>query len=299
MKLLLLLLYPFRLLVVHMERGSLLRKICVAILKIFKGKIKIDLLVNEVRPLDAPQVTFEAVNSMVLDDIYWFGLQGYEGRLTDVWVTLCQQADDILEIGGNIGVFTIIGGRVAKARYTVLEPVPVNAAILRRNLLKNRITTVTVLEAAAVPGPEDSKVHLNIPIEGRDAPVGAHLTVGVEVNGRSSESIITVEGLSFKRLIKSCDLIKIDAEGIEAELLSSVFSEIILTKPTLIIEVLPEAKQLGELIARISQIVKYNIYIIPAYGINSITKADPASFTSTLPKKYFSKDVILSTMDIK
>lgn len=299
MKLLLLLLYPFRLLVVRMERGSLLRKICVATLKIFKGKMQISVLLNEVRPLDAPQVTFEAVNSMVLDDIYWFGLQGYEGRLADVWVTLCQQADDILEIGGNIGVFTIIGGKVAKARYTVLEPVPVNAAILRRNLLRNRITTVTVLEAAAVPGPEDSKVHLNIPIEGRDAPVGAHLTVGVEVNGRSSESIIPVEGLSFKRLIKSCDLIKIDAEGIEAELLSSVFSEIILTKPTLIIEVLPEAKQLGELIARISQIVKYNIYIIPAYGINFITKVDPESFTSTLPKKYFSKDVVLSTMDIK
>jgi FkbM family methyltransferase len=288
------LLFPLRVGAVRLRRGSLLRGLCIAVLKRFKPKLRIHERLQEVRPLDLPAVSFDAVDSMVLDDIYWFGLQGYEGRMADVWMTLCGKSGPVLEIGGNIGVFTVIGARRARDGYKVLEPVPRNAAVLRRNLARNGIAGVVVLEAAAVPSDHVAPVQLSIPAEGRGAPVGAHLVAGVEVGGRSSDAVIEVQGLPFCELIRGCGLIKIDAEGIEAELLGSALEALVAERPALVVEVLPEAVRLGELLATLATRAGYGIYVLPAYGSQTIVGVDPGRFTSSIPRQHRSKDVVLS-----
>ena len=86
---------------------------------------------TEIRPLDAPTLSFESVDSMVMDAVFWFGVRGYEGIVARVWTALCHQSHSILEIGGNVGLFTVIGAQAAQGAYTVVEPVPVVAATLR------------------------------------------------------------------------------------------------------------------------------------------------------------------------
>lgn len=250
--------------------------------------------IDEIRPLDFPALSFEAVDSMVMDAVYWFGVRGYEGTVARVWTALCQQSRSVLEVGGNIGLFTVIGARVAPGSYTVVEPVPVVATTLRANLARNGLAKVELLQAAAIPGVEGRDVTLNVPAEDWSMPVGAHLLDDVEVSGRSSRAQVTVPGLPIRRLAEGRDLIKIDAEGIEAALLADLRGLLLEQRPTLLIEVLPEAERLGALLAALASDAGYQIHVLPEWGSDRVATVPAASFNAGVPRRYNSKDVVLS-----
>ncbi|GGF10951.1 hypothetical protein GCM10011611_15710 [Aliidongia dinghuensis] len=249
---------------------------------------------DEIRPLDVPAISFEAVDSMVMDAVFWFGVRGYEGTVPRVWTSLCEEARSVLEIGGNVGLFTVLGARATTGTYTVVEPIPAIAETLRANLARNGLAKVEMLQAAAIAGDDTHDVVLNLPDEGRQMPVGAHLIDDVEVAGRSTKAHITVQGLPMRRLAQGRDLIKIDAEGIEMALLSDIHGLLVETRPTLLIEVLPEAKRLGELLASLAREAGYRIHVLPEYGSDEIVSVPAEDFTSDLPRRYHSKDVVLS-----
>lgn len=250
--------------------------------------------ITEIRPLDAPALSFEAVDSMVMDAVYWFGVRGYEGTVARTWTALCQRSRSVLEVGGNVGLFTVIGAGAAPGSYTVVEPVPAVAATLRANLARNGITKVEVCQAAVIPGDDAHDVMLNVPAEDWAIPVGSHLIDDVEVTGRSSKTMLTVPGLPIRHLVNGRDLIKIDAEGIEAALLADIRGFLISEQPTLVIEVLPEAKRLGELIAALAAEASYQIHVLPEYGSDRVVTVPAASFDSTVPSTHNAKDVVLS-----
>lgn len=248
----------------------------------------------EIRPLDAAHLSFEAVDSMVMDAVHWFGVRGYEGTVARVWAGLCAASGSVLEIGGNVGLFAVVGGSRAAGAYTVVEPVPANAATLRANLARNGLARVELLEAAAVPGGVRRDVVLNLPDEGRAMPVGAHLMEKVEVAERAGRNRITVPGLPMQELAAGRDLIKIDAEGIEAALLAGIRPLLVAQRPTLMIEVLPEATQLGALLSSLAMEAGYRMHVLPEYGSDRTVIVAPASFTSAVPQAHNSKDVVLS-----
>lgn len=287
---------PLRAGAVRLRRGSLPRSACVAVLQLAHQawRHRLGERVADVRPLDAPHLSFAPTDSMVVDALYWFGVRGYEGKVADVWVELCRSARSVLEIGGNVGLFTTLGRRACAGSYTVVEPVPQVAAVLRGNLARNGLEGVEVLEAAAVPGGEARDVVLSIPDDGRAAPVGAHLVEGVEIGPRRELRTITVRGLPAAGLMAGRDLIKIDAEGIEAELLGAAREVILAARPTLMVEVLPEATALGRVLAELAQAAGYTIAVVPEYGRDDIVTVAPAAFDSTVPRRYNSKDVVLS-----
>jgi FkbM family methyltransferase len=235
---------------------------------------------------------------MVMRAIYWYGVQGYEGVLATLWERLSARSASILEVGGNVGLYAVLGGRFAKGRYTVLEPLPQVAEQVRINLRLNDIQGVEVLEAAAIPMAEEQAVRLNVPDEAAAMPVGAHLVVGSEVTGRSSGRVVSVQGLPFARLAMGRDLIKIDAEGIEAVLLEAAREAIQQTRPTLVIEVLPEAVQLASLLRDLAMRMGYRLYAVPAYGSDVPVQVSADLFDSLVPGRHRSKDVILTDLDL-
>ena len=88
---------------------------------------------------------------MVMDAIYWFGVQGYEGRMADVWETLCSTAKCIVEVGANVGLFTVLGGLATRGSYVAVEPVPEIANLLSRNIARNNLAgKIEVRQAAAI-----------------------------------------------------------------------------------------------------------------------------------------------------
>jgi FkbM family methyltransferase len=249
---------------------------------------------REIRPLDEPGLSFEPSDSMVMDAVFWFGVRGYEGSVSRVWTELCREARSVLEIGANVGLFSVLGGRVCRGRYLAVEPVPGNVRVLRANLRRNAIAGVTVLEAAVIPDAEPRDVALNVPEEGREQPVGAHLTTDVEVSGRSTRATLVVPGKPVRALAEGCDVIKIDAEGIEAALLGRLRDLLLATRPTLLIEVLPEAAGLGTLLARLAEDAGYGIHVLPEYGSDRIVSVPAAAFTAATPRRHNAKDVLLS-----
>ena len=280
---------------VRFPRGTLRRKACIGSIKILHRRPRLPPGLTEVRPLDRPHVSFEPTDSMVMDAIYWFGVQGYEGRMADVWESLCATAHNIIEVGANVGLFTVLGGLCARGSYTAVEPLPEVADVLRRNLARNRLSAaIDVRQAAAVANPSDTPVEISIPNEGRSAPVGAHLTLGTEVTGRSSFRTISVPSIAFANLIERATLIKIDAEGIEAELLQSALGCVAQNKPTIVIEVLPNSSKLAALISHIASKYGYTIHVIPAYGSDEIVVVRHEEFGPRTPWQRNSKDVVLA-----
>lgn len=286
---------PLRLAAARLRRQNMLRKISLGVLqyahRAHKGRIAERL--EEIRPLDAPEISFQAANSMVVEAVYWYGLRGYEGAVPAIWARLCASAQSVLEIGGNVGLYASVGGRAGAPRYTVVEPVPGVAALLRENIRRNQATQVEILEAAAIPDPVPRRVQLSIPMEAHEVPVGSHLVDHVEVAQRRSARLIDVDGVPFRDLIAGRDLVKIDAEGIEAELLSSARDILATTRPTLIVEVLPEAHNLAKVLVDLAQSCGYTLHALPEYGFDGIQRLELAEFTSTLPGRFNAKDVLL------
>ena len=105
-------------------------------------------------------------------------------------------------------------------------------------------------------------------------------------------------GLPIARLAEGRDLIKIDAEGIEAELLRAIRPHLIAARPDLLIEVLPEASRLAALLSDLAREAGYLIHILPEYGSDTIVQAAPEAFDAALPGRHRSKDVLLSTRAI-
>jgi FkbM family methyltransferase len=292
------LLMPFRMGAVSFRRGNFVRSLSIGVLKIFASTPNLVADLKAVRPVDRPDLSFEPSDSMVIRAVYWFGVQGYEGILASTWVDLCSKAENILEVGGNVGFYTVLGAKATKGRYCVVEQVPEIANTLQANLVRNGLQLPEVLVAAVIPGVQRQNVELNIPNEGSANPVGSHLVLDGEVFGRSSQRVLTVAGLPFVDLIRDKDLIKIDAEGIEYALLSFVKDELLASRPTLVIEILPEAENLGALISDLAKTCRYIIHVVPAYGSDQILTIPASEFNSKTPGKYNSKDVILAVQKL-
>jgi FkbM family methyltransferase len=287
--------FPLRFAAARFSPRNPLRKFGVEAIKYWRGdRPVLPEGLAEVRPLDMPSLSFLPNNSMVTEAIYWFGVAGYDGVAVRVWQKLCADAQSVLEIGANVGLFTVLGAKRLAPRYTAVEPRPEIAAILRENIRRNSIGSVEVLEGAAIPGPSRASVQLKIPSEGNEVPAGAHLPSDVEVAGGPSLRIVTVDGFPIQDLMRGRDLVKIDAEGVEAELLAAAVDIILENKPTLMIEVLPEAEKLGQLMGEIAKAAGYNLFILPEYGSDKAVKVSAQEFHSALPRRFNSRDVLLT-----
>lgn len=287
--------FPLRYAAARFSRRNPLRKLGIEAIKFCRGSRPVlpEGLV-EVRPLDMPSLSFLPSNSMVTETIYWFGVVGFEGMVAKVWRNFCADAHSILEIGANVGLFTVLGGKCLAAQYTTVEPIPEIAEILRANIRRNGIPNVQVLEGAAIPGPHPERIPISTPNEGKEALVGAHLVNEEETDDRSSLRTVTVDGLPIHDLMQNRDLVKINAAGIEAELLAAASDIILDKKPTLIIEVLPQAENLGKLIGQIAMAAGYNLFVLPEHGSDKAVKVSPREFHSAVPQRFNSKDVLLT-----
>jgi len=181
--------------------------------------------------------------------------------------------------------------------YTVVEPHPDVVQILRRNIARNfaggALARINVIQGAAIPEQLPRMVEMSVPDEKRVAPVGAHLIEGVEISERESARVVRVAGIPFHGLVTDQDVIKIDAEGIEYMLLSSVRHLLVEHCPALVIEVLPESEKLGVFVASLAAECGYTINVVPGYGSEAIVTVPPAQFTSRVPRQLNSKDIVL------
>jgi FkbM family methyltransferase len=122
----------------------------------------------------------------------------------------------VLDIGAYIGTHTLPFARLAAQVYA-FEPQPVICAFLQQNVRANGLLNVTVINAAAGNGTERPWVpHVSF---GKPGNFGALSLVKGTTTDESAEGA-AVETISIDSLgLSSCQLIKIDVEGMELAVL--------------------------------------------------------------------------------
>ena len=85
-------------------------------------------------------IFFTNDHSYITRQLFWLGRSGYEEVEVMAWESLCKKSKSILEIGANIGIFTVFGSAANKnSSYRAIEPHPAAFNYLQKNIAVNNI----------------------------------------------------------------------------------------------------------------------------------------------------------------
>jgi FkbM family methyltransferase len=174
----------------------------------------------------------------------------YEPNVTRALSSVLKPGMSLLDIGANIGYFTLLGAFIIgnTGRVIAIEPSPDKIKLLRLSIEANGFSNVSVLQCAASDGPGD------LFIETGDR-------VGF-VSRVQSQTSIRVRAIPLDDEIRDqrLDVIKIDIQGFEPRALRGLERTIMSQRPTIVTEFHPAGlrKLLGiQPEAYLSQLVTY------------------------------------------
>jgi FkbM family methyltransferase len=254
------------------------------------------LAVGAFRLRDNPELTFVNADSLVLHQLYWFGEQGWEPQLLPWWRRFCRGSSAILELGANVGYFTVQGAKAAPhARYIAVEPHPASARVCRANLELNALHSVELVTAAAVAHAELPAIELQVPSDQLANPTVAFVGADTELPRRMRRRVtqtISVGAVDVGSLLPGIDLLKLDVEGQEHALLAAGREHLREHRPTVFVELLPGTARLRELLADLCRDDGFGCYVplrgaLVPLGIADILEA-------ALLDRYGCQDVILT-----
>jgi FkbM family methyltransferase len=250
--------------------------------------------------VDNPDIAFVAVDSQVLEQLYWCGEQGWEPELLPWWRAFCRNSRSVLELGSNVGYFAVQGAQAAPGvRYVAVEPHPVSVGICRTHLALNGVTSVEVVAAAAVADPAITGTALHVPADQAATPTVAFLSLDTELPTHMARDVIAVldvPAIDVRRLLDGVDLIKMDVEGQEHVLLAAMWEYLREQRPTLFVEVLPGTVQLRALLAELCATHGYRCYGLRRHGVVELARERLA--TVRLMEEFGCHDVILTAGEL-
>lgn len=132
--------------------------------------------------------------------------------------------ETILDIGGNIGITSLyFANRYPSAKIIVFEPVPSNFSVLSKNVTP--YSNITALPIAL--GKEQGVLEMYC----SDDPINnggySFFETGCDVGRKVSVEVKEINGVLSDHNIKNIDLIKIDTEGAEYDILTSLDENIL------------------------------------------------------------------------
>jgi FkbM family methyltransferase len=139
----------------------------------------------------------------------YFGLFEFEDMAFALHVL--RPNDFFVDIGANIGVYTVLASAVARASSLAIEPVPESFAGLQRNIRMNGIDDMVQAENIAI-GSEDGALSFTGNLDAVNHVLAA---------GEHCADVVTVQSTTLDRVVgdRSPTVIKIDVEGFEAKVL--------------------------------------------------------------------------------
>ena len=246
--------------------------------------------------VDRPELTFVTAQSLVLEQLYWLGEEGWEPEVLPWWRRACARSGVIVELGANVGYFTVQGALAApQARYTAVEPHPASVAICRSNLALNGVTNVDVVAAAAVSDPMVDWVQILVPASQLAAPTVAFIGGGGELPAdmrRGRVEAVDVAAVDVRSLVRGADLLKLDVEGQEHALLAAARDELLASRPTLFVELLAGTPALRAVLRDLCHGAGYRCYAPTKTRLVGISSDRIA--TVNVQAEFATNDVILA-----
>ena len=185
--------------------------------------------------------------------MFWSGIEeGWEKVSLGLWVKLCKDANCIVDIGANTGLYALIGKAMNKeSKVYAFEPV---VRVFEKLEFNNKLNQYNIYcSPYAISNKNGSAIIYDIPNTGHIYSVTVNKnmftpgtpTVKIEIQTKTLDTFIKEED------IDQIDLIKIDVETHEPEVLEGYLSNLKKHQPSILIEVLND--DVGR---RIEEIVK-------------------------------------------
>jgi FkbM family methyltransferase len=176
--------------------------------------------------------------------LYWQGVGAFEPGSAEVVARLARRSRCFWDVGAYGGLYTLIAEAARPGLAAVaFEPLPDNFDWLRANLRVNGLDGVEAV-AAAVTGGGSDRAELWVPSD----PWPSHSTVSPKPNAdpargrRLAVPAVSIDGFRERGAGPPPDLIKIDAEGAEAEILAGARRTLAECRPVLLCELLPRSR---------------------------------------------------------
>jgi FkbM family methyltransferase len=165
----------------------------------------------------------------VFEGAYWAYKSLLEARDVGSLRTYVTSGSTVIDVGANIGFFTVPFAKWvgAEGRVISVEPEPANCSSLRRRVERLGLgQVVSIVEAAAVETAGEVKLALN-----PDHPADHRVAVeGIRVRAT------TVDAIMVEKCWPSISLIKIDVQGSEVRVIRGATKTLSRFRPTLFVE---------------------------------------------------------------
>jgi len=173
----------------------------------------------------------------IQQNIFFTGV--YDSKSVNFIKRTLSEGDTFIDMGANIGCFTLVGSRKVgrRGRVIAFEPVDLVSKKLEQNILLNKLDNVTIVRKAVYDRNTHIKLHL-----ARQENLGMS---SIQRHDSESGEILNVEAISLdeylrKENINGLKIIKIDIEGAELPALKGMDNILSTLKPILMVEVSPD-----------------------------------------------------------
>jgi FkbM family methyltransferase len=165
----------------------------------------------------------------------WYARGDNERPIQNAIAANLAPGDVFLDIGANVGFFSLIAARAVgpRGRVYAFDPVPANAAAIRRNAALNRLASLEVIQAAVCASDDQSELVL------ARHPGGAVLTgrgQPPDARGRIQVRTVSIDRLVMDGRVSAPTLVKIDVEGGELDVLRGMVQTARACTPRIICE---------------------------------------------------------------
>jgi FkbM family methyltransferase len=188
----------------------------------------------------------------------WIG--SYEFDKQRAFAEVTGRGSTVLDLGSNVGFYTLLAAELvaSSGRVYAFEPVQRNIEFLRRHIALNKMTNVTVIQAAVCESTGRRRFQFH-----KSAAMG-HLSDA----GQTEVSTVTLDDFVFK-WGASPNAIKIDVEGAELSVLKGAREMLSQHRPALLL-----ATHSRSLRDQCLDLIAEHGYLVRAIGSNDPEGAD-------------------------
>lgn len=172
----------------------------------------------------------------IQQQLFWYG--HYEKELGDLIRKLLKPGDVFLDIGANIGYFSLLAAKhEPTANIVSFEPVSSVFKKLEENISLNMTKNVNALNLAVGERNEEREIY----ISDQDNTGMSSFKKPENYSGRTERvKVITIDEWFRSSAMPTIDLIKLDVEGSELVAIKGMRETLNICKPLLAVEINPE-----------------------------------------------------------